>query len=76
LHIDDIPWKITKLGLNLGLISWVFAISAFNLSRISLAMAVPSIFVPAMTMLVEEKALFERAEKPNPAADPEFPAER
>lgn len=31
------PWKITKLGLNRGLVSWIFWISFFKPSRMLLA---------------------------------------
>lgn len=59
------PWKITKLGLNLGLDSWICWISAFNLSRMLLAMAVPSIFVAVMATLEAEKSRLEDDREPN-----------
>jgi hypothetical protein len=46
---------IFRDGLNLGLVFWVFLISAWSLSRIDLAIAVPSIFLAVIAIEVLEK---------------------
>src|SRR5579871_5317945 len=53
--------SIFKLGLNLGFTFWVCFMSAWSLSLIFLAIAVPSIFVPTMTReLLEKFRVWER----------------